>query len=87
MNYKIIFPVVGLVVIIAIVFVLNPVQESDNTSSENFEKQAIEMVKSYKGTDGTGETLLGAIRTAFDEVYTGHYVFQYPCTNIFCSVV
>ena len=87
MNYKIIFPVVGLVVIIAIIFVLNPIQESDNTSSENFEKQAIEMVKSYKGTDGTGETLLGAIRTAFDEVYPGQDVFQNPGTNIFWSVV
>jgi len=44
MNYKIIFPIVGLVAIIGIVFALNPIQESDNNLSENLEKQAIEIV-------------------------------------------
>jgi len=55
MNYKIIFPIVGLVAIIGIVFALNPIQESDNNLSENLEKQAIEIVKSYQGIDGQGE--------------------------------
>jgi len=40
MNYKIIFPIVGLVAIIGILFAINPIQESDNNSSENLEKQA-----------------------------------------------
>ena len=87
MNYKIIFPIVGLVAIIGIVFALNPIQESDNNLSENPEKQAIEIVKSYKGIDGQGENMLGAIRTAFDEVYPGQNVFLNPGTNISWSAV
>ena len=82
MNYKIIFPIIGLVTIIGIIFALNPIQESGNNSSENLEKQAIEIVKSYKGIDRQGETMLGALRTAFDEVYPGQNVFLNPGTNI-----
>jgi len=87
MNYKIIFSIVGLVVIIGIVFALNPIQESDYNPSENLEKQAIEIVKSYQGIDGQGESLLGAIRTAFDEVYPGQNVFLIPGTNISWSAI
>ena len=82
MNYKIIFPIIGLVAIIGIIFALNPIQESDNKLSENLQKQAIEIVKSYKGIDGQGETLLGALRTAFDEVYPGQNIFLNPETKI-----
>jgi len=82
MNYKIIFPIVGLVAIIGILFAINPIQESDNNSSENLEKQAIEIVKSYKGIDGQGETMLGALRTAFEEVYPGENILLNPETNI-----
>ena len=87
MNYKIIFPIIGLVAIIGIVFALNPIQESDDNQSENLEKQAIEIVKSYKGIDGKGESMLSAFRTAFDEVYPGQNVFQNPGTNISWSAV
>jgi len=87
MNNKIIFPIVGLVVIIGIIFALNPIQESDINKSENLEKQAIEIVKSYQGIDGQGESMLGAFRTAFDEVYPGQNVFQNPGTNISWSAV
>jgi len=87
MNYKIIFPIVGLVAIIGIVFALNPIQESDNNLSENLEKQAIEIVKSYQGIDGQGESLLGAFRTAFDEVYPGQNIFLNPGTKISWSAV
>ena len=87
MNYKIIFPIIGLVAIIGIVFALNPIQESGDNQSKNLEKQAIEIVKSYQGIDGQGESLLGAIRTAFDEVYPGQNVFLNPGTNISWSAV
>ena len=87
MNYKIIFPIIGLVAIIGIVFALNPIQQSDNNSSENLEKQAIEIVKSYQGIDGKGENMLGALRTAFDEVYPGQNVFLNPGTNISWSAI
>ncbi len=87
MNYKIIFPIVGLVAIIGIVFALNPIQESDNNLSENLEKQAIEIVKSYQGIDEQGESLLGAIITAIDEVYPGQNVFLHPETKISWSAV
>ena len=87
MNYKIIFSIIGLVTITGILFALNPIQESDNNLSENLEKQAIEIVKSYKGIDGQGESLLGAIRTAFDEVYPDQNVFLNPGTNISWSAV
>ena len=87
MNYKIIFPIIGLVAIIGIVFTLNPIQESDDNQSENLEKQAIEIVKSYRGIDGQGESLLGAFRTAFDEVYPGQNIFLNPGTNISWSAV
>ena len=82
MNYKIIFPIIGLVIIFGILFALNPIQESDNNLSENLEKQAIEIVKSYKGIDGQGENLLGAIRIAFDKVYPGQNIFLNPGTKI-----
>ncbi len=87
MNYKIIFPIIGLVAIIGIVFALNPIQESGDNQSKNLEKQAIEIVKSYQGIDGQGESLLGAFRTAFDEVYPGQNVFLNPGTKISWSAV
>ena len=87
MNYKIIFPIIGLVAIISIIFALNPIQESDDNQSKNLEKQAIEIVKSYQGIDGQGESLLGAFRTAFDEVYPGQNIFLNPGTKISWSAV
>ncbi len=87
MNYKIIFPIIGLVIIIGILFALNPFRESDNNLSENLEKQAIEIVKSYKGIDGKGESMLSAIITAIDEVYPGQNIFLNPGTNVSWSAV
>jgi len=89
MNNKIIFPIVGsvIVIIIGIIFASSPIQESDINKSENLEKQAIEIVKSYKGIDGQGESMLGAIITAIDEVYPGQNVFLNPGTNISWSAV
>jgi len=87
MNYKIIFPIIGLIAIIGVIFALNPIQQSDNNSSENLEKQAIEIVKSYQGIDGQGESMLGALRTAFDKVYPGQNVFLNPGTNISWSAI
>ncbi len=87
MNNRIIFPIIGLVAIIGIVFALNPIQESDNNLSENLEKQAIEIVKSYQGIDGQGESMLGAIITAIDEVYPGQNIFLNPGTNVSWSAV
>ena len=62
-------------------------QESDSSESENRKKQAIEIVKSYKGVDGQGESMLGAIITAIDEVYPGQDIFLNPGTNISWSAI
>jgi len=87
MNYKIIFPIIGsaIIIIIASIFVLSPIQEPDNYSneSENLEKQAIEIVRSYQGIDGKGENMLDALRTAFNAVYLDEDIFLRPDTKIY----
>ena len=86
MNYKIIFPIIGsaIIIIIGSIFALNPIQEPDNYSneSENLEKQAIEIVRSYQGIDGKGENMLDVFRTAFDAVYPGQNIILHPDTKI-----
>ena len=72
MNYKIIFPIIGVSsgIIIAIIFLVNPIQDTDTSiDSKNGENIAIEIVQSYRGIDGKGDNLLDAFRKAFDEVY------------------
>jgi len=86
MNYKIIFPIIGsaIIIIIGSIFVSSTIQEPDNYSneSENLEKQAIEIVRSYQGIDGKGENMLDAFRTAFDAVYPDQDIFLRPGTKI-----
>jgi len=87
MNYKIIFPIIGsaIIIIIGSIFVSSPIQEPDNYSneSENLEKQAIEIVRSYQGIDGKGENMLDALRTAFNAVYLDEDIFLHPGTKIY----
>ena len=86
MNYKFIFPVSGLsiVIIVSSIFLLGPITDSDNSNeSERREQQAIEIVQSYKGTDGKGENMLDVLRRAFNEVYPGQDIFLQPDTKIF----
>ena len=85
MNNKIIFPisVLSVVIIIASIFLLDPIQDTDNSNElENKEKQAIEIVQSYRGVDGKGETMLDAFRTAFEKVYPGQDVLLHPGTKV-----
>ncbi len=86
MNYKIIFPIIGsaIIIIIGSIFVSSPIQEPDNYSdeSENLEKQAIEIVRSYQGIDGKGENMLDVFRTAFDLVYPDQDIFLHSGTKI-----
>jgi len=67
-----------------LVIFLSPIQEPNNYSneSENLEKQAIEIVRSYQGIDGKGENMLDVFRTAFDAVYPGQDIFLHPDTKI-----
>ena len=84
MNYKIIFPMAGLsiVIIIAGIFLLGPIQSTDNSNeSESRKKQAIEIVQSYRGIDEKGENMLDALRTAFNEVYPGKNILLQPDTK------
>ncbi len=78
-----------LVVLIVLggIFAFSLTQESDNSESENLEKQAIEMLKSYQGIDGKGENMLSSIKTAIDEVYPRQDVFLNPGTNISWSAI
>ncbi len=47
MNYKVIFPTVGLVIAIIIGVIFISIQEPDNSvQKENLEKQAIEIIQS-----------------------------------------
>ena len=83
MNYKVIFPTVGLVIaiIIGVIFIL--IQEPDNSvQKENLEKQAIEIIQSYQGADGQGENMLDVFRTAFDRVYPGMDIAVHPDSKI-----
>ncbi len=86
MNYKIIFPIIGsaIIIIIGSIFVSSTIQEPDNYSneSENLEKQAIEIVRSYQGIDVKGENMLDALRTAFNAVYLDQDIFLRPDTKI-----
>jgi len=83
MNYKVIFPTVGLVIaiIIGVIFIL--IQEPDNSvQKENLEKQAIEIIQSYQGADGQGENMLDVFRTAFDRVYPNMDITVHPDSKI-----
>ncbi len=83
MNYKIIFPTVGLVIAIIIGVIFISIQEPENSvQKENLEKQAIEIVRSYQGIDGKGENMLDAFRTALDVVYPDQDIFLHPGTKI-----
>jgi len=87
-NYKIIFSIAGLsvIIIIASIFLLGPIQDNNNSvETEQKEKQAIEIVQSYRGIDGKGENMLDAFRAAFDEVYPGEDIVGHPGTKIFWS--
>ena len=86
-TMKLLIIVFAVLIVLGSVFVLISIQESDNLESENHKKQAIEIVKSYKGIDGKGESMLGAIRTAIDEVYPGQDIFLNPGTNISWSAI
>ena len=83
MNYKIIFPMTGLsiAIIIASIFLLDSIQDTDNSESESSKKQAIELVQSYRGIDERGENMLDALRTAFNEVYPGQNILLQPDTK------
>ncbi len=84
-NYKIIFPISGLsiVIIIVTIFLLGSIQDTDNSNeSENKEQQAIEIVQSYRGIDEKGENMLVAFRLAFNEVYPGQDILLHPDTKV-----
>ena len=86
MNYKIIFSIVGLsiIIIIASIFLLDPIQDNNKSvETEQKEKQAIEIVQSYRGIDEKGENMLDAFRVAFDEVYPGQDILRKPDTKVF----
>ena len=88
MNYKIIFSIVGLsiIIIIASIFLLGAIQDNNNSvETEQKEKQAIEIVQSYKGIDEKGENMLDAFRVAFNEVYPGQDILRKPDTKVFWS--
>ncbi len=83
MNYKIIFPTLGLVIAIIIGVIFISIQEPDNSiQKENLEKQAIEIIQSYQGTDGQGENMLDVFRTAFDRVYPDMDITVHPDSKI-----
>ena len=83
MNYKVIFPTVGLVTAIIIGVIFISIQEPDNSiQKENLEKQAIEIIQSYQGTDGQGENMLDVFRTAFDRVYPDMDITVHPDSKI-----
>ena len=83
MNYKVIFPTVGLVTAIIIGVIFISIQEPDNSiQKENLEKQAIEIIQSYQGTDGQGENMLDVFRTAFDRVYPDMDTTVHPDSKI-----
>jgi len=83
MNYKIIFPTIGLVIVIIIGIIFISIQEPDNSiQKENLEKQAIEIIQSYQGADGQGENMLDVFRTAFDRVYPGMDIAVHPDSKI-----
>jgi len=83
MNYKIIFPTVGLVIAIIIGVIFISIQEPDNSvQKENLEKQAIEIIQSYQGADGQGENMLDVFRTAFDRVYPDIDITVHPDSKI-----
>ena len=83
MNNKIIFPTVGLVIAIIIGVIFISIQEPDNSiQKENLEKQAIEIIQSYQGTDGQGENMLDVFRTAFDRVYPDENIAVHPDSKI-----
>jgi len=83
MNYKIIFPTIGLVIVIIIGIIFISIQEPDNPiQKENLEKQAIEIIQSYRGADGQGENMLDIFRTAFDRVYPDEEIAFHPDSKI-----
>jgi len=83
MNYKIIFPTIGLVIVIIIGIIFISIQEPDNSiQKENLEKQAIEIIQSYQGADGQGENMLDVFRTAFDRVYPDMDITVHPDSKI-----
>ncbi len=83
MNYKIIFPTIGLVIVIIIGIIFISIQEPDNSiQKENLEKQAIEIIQSYRGADGQGENMLDVFRTAFDRVYPDEDITVHPGSKI-----
>ncbi len=83
MNYKIIFPTIGLVIVIIIGIIFISIQEPDNSiQKENLEKQAIEIIQSYQGADGQGENMLDVFRTAFDRVYPDENIAVHPDSKI-----
>jgi len=83
MNYKIIFPMIGLVTVIIIGVIFISIQEPDNSiQKENLEKQAIEIIQSYQGADGQGENMLDVFRTAFDRVYPDMDIAVHPDSKI-----
>lgn len=83
MNYKIIFPTIGLVIVIIIGIIFISIQEPDTSiQKENLEKQAIEIIQSYRGADGRGESMLDVFRTAFDRVYPDEDITVHPDSKI-----
>ena len=83
MNYKIIFPTIGLVIVIIIGIIFISIQEPDNSiQKENLEKQAIEIIQSYRGADDQGENMLDVFRTAFDRVYPDEDITVHPDSKI-----
>jgi len=83
MNYKIIFPTIGLVIVIIIGIIFISIQEPENSiQKENLEKQAIEIIQSYQGADGQGENMLDIFRTAFDRVYPDMDIPFHPDSKI-----
>jgi len=83
MNYKVIFPTVGLVIAIIIGVIFISIQEPDNSvQKENLEKQAIEIIQSYQGADGQGENMLDVFRIAFDRVYPNIDITVHPDSKI-----
>ena len=83
MNYKIIFPTIGLVIVIIIGIIFISIQEPDNSiQKENLEKHAIEIIQFYRGADGQGENMLDVFRTAFDRVYPDEDITVHPGSKI-----
>jgi len=74
---------VGVVIAIIIGVIFISIQGPDNSiQTEILEKQAIEIIQSYQGTDGQGENMLDVFRTAFDRVYPDMDITVHPDSKI-----